>query len=37
MLVGAFFGARLLAEGEVKRRLACAGIIAVGVLLIALG
>lgn len=37
MLVGAFFGAHLLAEGEVKRRLVCAGIIAVGVLLIALG
>jgi drug/metabolite transporter (DMT)-like permease len=37
MLVGAFFGAHLLAEGEVKRRLACAAVIAVGVLLIALG
>jgi drug/metabolite transporter (DMT)-like permease len=37
MLIGAFFGARLLAEGEVKRRLACAAIIAVGVLMIALG
>jgi drug/metabolite transporter (DMT)-like permease len=37
MLVGAFFGAHLLAEGEVKRRLVCAGIIAAGVLLIALG
>jgi drug/metabolite transporter (DMT)-like permease len=37
MLVGAFFGAHLLDEGEVKRRLACAAVIAVGVLLIALG
>jgi uncharacterized membrane protein len=37
LLVGAFFGARLLAEGELKRRLLCAGVIALGVLLIALG
>jgi drug/metabolite transporter (DMT)-like permease len=37
MLVGAFFGARLLGEGEVRRRLACAAAIAVGVLMIALG
>jgi uncharacterized membrane protein len=37
MLVGAFFGAQLLGEGEVRRRIACAGVIALGVLLIALG
>ena len=37
MLVGAFFGARLLGEGEVRRRLACAAVIAAGVLMIALG
>jgi drug/metabolite transporter (DMT)-like permease len=37
MLVGAFFGARLLGEGEVRRRLACAAVIAVGVLMLALG
>jgi drug/metabolite transporter (DMT)-like permease len=37
MLVGAFFGAQLLGEGEVRRRLLCAGVIALGVLLIALG
>jgi uncharacterized membrane protein len=37
LLVGAFFGARLLAEGELKRRVLCAGVIALGVLLIALG
>jgi drug/metabolite transporter (DMT)-like permease len=37
LLVGAFFGARLLDEGELKRRLSCAGLIALGVLLIALG
>lgn len=37
MLVGAFFGAQLLREGEVFRRLACAAWIALGVLLIALG
>lgn len=36
LLVGAFFGARLLAEGELRRRLLCAGVIAMGVLLIAL-
>ncbi|HEX6245626.1 MAG TPA: EamA family transporter, partial [Polyangiales bacterium] len=37
MLVGAFFGAQLLGEGEVRRRIACAALIAVGVLMIALG
>lgn len=37
MLVGAFFGAQLLGEGEVRRRIACAVVIAVGVLMIALG
>lgn len=37
LLVGAFFGAQLLDEGELKRRLVCAGVIALGVLLIALG
>jgi uncharacterized membrane protein len=37
MLVGAFFGARLLHEGEVKRRVLCAALIALGVLLIMLG
>jgi drug/metabolite transporter (DMT)-like permease len=37
MLVGAFFGAQLLKEGELLRRLFSAGLIGVGVLLIALG
>jgi drug/metabolite transporter (DMT)-like permease len=37
MLVGAFFGAHLLREGEAVRRLSCAALIALGVLLIALG
>jgi drug/metabolite transporter (DMT)-like permease len=37
MLVGAFFGAQLLGEGEVKRRIACAGVIGLGVLMIAVG
>jgi drug/metabolite transporter (DMT)-like permease len=37
MLVGAFFGAQLLGEGEVRRRLLCAGVIGLGVLMIAFG
>jgi uncharacterized membrane protein len=37
MLVGAFFGAKLLKEGNVKQRVACAGLIALGVGLIATG
>jgi drug/metabolite transporter (DMT)-like permease len=37
MLVGAFFGAQLLKEGDVKQRVACAGLIALGVGLIATG
>jgi drug/metabolite transporter (DMT)-like permease len=37
MLVGAFFGAKLLKEGNVKQRVACAGLIAFGVGLIATG
>ncbi|MFT3925198.1 MAG: EamA family transporter [Myxococcales bacterium] len=37
MLFGAFFGARLLAEGQLMRRVSCATLIACGVMLIALG
>lgn len=37
MLIGAFFGARLLKEGNVLGRVASASLIALGVLLIALG
>ena len=37
MLVGAFFGARLLGEGDVRRRITFAAVIAAGVMLIALG
>ncbi|HET8936555.1 MAG TPA: DMT family transporter [Polyangiales bacterium] len=37
MLVGAFFGARLLGEGDVRRRIVFAAVIAAGVMLIALG
>lgn len=37
MLVAAFLGARMLGEGEVLRRVACAAVIAVGVAMIALG
>jgi drug/metabolite transporter (DMT)-like permease len=37
MLIGAFFGARLLKEGNLRQRLVCAGLIACGVALIATG
>lgn len=37
MLIGAFLGAKLLAEGEIKRRLCGAGLIALGVAALALG
>jgi drug/metabolite transporter (DMT)-like permease len=37
MLVGAFFGAKLLKEGDLRQRLMCAGLIAGGVGLIATG
>ena len=37
MLVGAFFGARLLGEGDVRSRIVFAAVIAVGVMLIAVG
>jgi uncharacterized membrane protein len=37
MLIGAFIGAKLLAEGEVRRRMMGAGLIAAGVACLALG
>jgi drug/metabolite transporter (DMT)-like permease len=37
MLIGAFFGAKLLKEGDLRQRLLCAGLIAGGVGLIATG
>lgn len=36
MLIGAFFGAQLLKEGNLRQRLACAGLIASGVAMIAM-
>jgi drug/metabolite transporter (DMT)-like permease len=37
ILIGAFMGARFLAEGDAPRRLAAAGVMAVGVILLAVG
>lgn len=37
ILVGALFGARLLGEGDVRRRLAAAGVIVLGVVALAVG